>query len=172
MLRFGRDTARTAKCGLCMFINISWATNFMARETDCCTHFEIMTVSIWPHYLPREFGQITVTLVYVPGPEYAQAAECIAASYNRAQRASSDDPIFLLGDFNRCNISTHLPNLEQYITCPTRLDRTLDQCYGNVEGAYVSICRPPLGRSDHNVIHHLPMYRQKLKREKPSVKDI
>ena len=50
--------------------------------------------------------------------------------------------------------------------------KTLDQCFGKIEGAYVSRCSPPLGRSDHNVIHLLPKYRQKLKREKPAVKDI
>ena len=38
-----------------------------------------MTVSIRPYYLPREFGQITVILVYVPGPNFTLAAERIAA---------------------------------------------------------------------------------------------
>ena len=108
----------------------------------------------------------------MPGPNFALAAERIAVSYNKAQRHSVDDPIFLLGDFNKCVMSTHLPNLEQYVTCPTRKDRILDQCFGNVEGAYVPRSRPPLGRSDHNVIHLLPKYRQKLKREKPVVKSI
>ncbi|KAK0146722.1 hypothetical protein N1851_013929 [Merluccius polli] len=103
---------------------------------------------------------------------HKNTAERIAASYNKAQRNSADDPIFLPGDFNKCIVSIHLPNLEQYVTCPTRMDKILDQCFGNIEGAYVSICRPPLGRSDHNVIHLLPKYRQKLKREKPVVKHI
>ena len=155
-----------------MFVDSRWATNFTVRETDCCTHYEIMTVSFRPHYLPREFGQITVILVYVPGPNFALAAERIAASYNKAQRNSADNPIFLLGDFNRCVMSTHLPNLEQYVTCPTRKDKILDQCFGNVNGAYVPRCCPPLGLSDHNIIHLLPKYSQKLKREKPVVKNI
>ena len=77
-----------------MFINTSWATNFTVRETDCSTHYEIMTVSFRTHYLPREFRQITIFLVYVPGPDYARAAECIADSYNKAQCHSVDDPVF------------------------------------------------------------------------------
>ncbi len=175
LIRYDRDPERAEKCiggGVCMFINTRWVTNFTVCETDCCTHYEIMTVSIRPYYLPREFGQITVILVYVPGPDFALAGERIAASYNKAQSSSVDDPFFLLGDFNKCIMSTHLPNLEQYVTCPTRMDKILDQCFGNIEGAYVSICRPPLGRSDHNVVHLLPKYHQKLKREKPVVKHI
>lgn len=129
-------------------------------------------MSFRPYYLPREFGQITIILVYVPGPNFALAAECIAASYNRALCNSADDPVFLLGDFNKCNVSTLLPNLEQYVTCPTRLVKTLDKCFGNVEGAYVPKLYPPLGRSDHNVIHLLPKYRQLLKRIKPAVQQV
>lgn len=152
-----------------MFINSNWATNFTVRDTKCTAHYELMTVSFRPHYLPREFGQITVILVYVPGPDFKLAADNIAASYNKALRHSGDDPVFLLGDFNSCDVSPLLPNLEQYVTCTTRLNKTLDRCYGNVEGAYASRSRPPLGLSDHNVIHLLPKYRQSLKRTKPTV---
>ncbi len=63
---------------------------------------------------------------YVPGPNFSLAAENIVASYQMALRNSADDPVFLLGDFNNCEISVVLPNLEQYITCPTRLNKTLD----------------------------------------------
>ena len=46
-----------------------------------------------------------------------------------------------------------------------RLNRTIDLCYGNIKSAYRPVCRPPLGRSDHNVVHLLPKYRQKVKTE-------
>lgn len=155
-----------------MFVSSRWANNITVRETHCSAHYELLTVSFRPYYLPREFGQITIILVYVPGPNFALAAECIAASYNRALCNSADDPVFLLGDFNKCNVSTLLPNLEQYVTCPTRLVKTLDKCFGNVEGAYVPKLYPPLGRSDHNVIHLLPKYRQLLKRIKPAIQQV
>ena len=73
LVRYNRDVTQTAKRiggGLCMFINSSWAAHFTVRDTKCTTHYKLMTVSFRPHYLPREFGQITVILVYVPGPEY------------------------------------------------------------------------------------------------------
>lgn len=80
--------------------------------------------------------------------------------------------LFLLGDFNRCDFTTLLPNMEQYVSSPTRLDKTLDLCFGNIPGAYVSKPRPPLGHSDHNVILLLPKYRQKLKTDSIQTKHI
>ena len=68
--------------------------------------------------------------------------------YNKALRNSADDLVFLLGDFNRCDVSTLLPNLEQNVTCPTRLNKTLDLCLGNLDGAYVP--RSPLGLSRYS----------------------
>lgn len=155
-----------------MFVNKNWATNYKVRETVSSRHFEILTVSFRPHYLPREFSQITVILVYVPGPNNTLAAERIAESYNKAVSRSVDQPVFLLGDFNTCDISQQLPQLHQYVSCPTRMKNTLDKCFGNIPEAYVSKCRPPLGRSDHNTIHLLPRYRQKLKTEKPQTQTI
>ena len=84
-IRFNRDTKKTKKSiggGLCLFVNKKWATNFTVRERFCTMSYEIMTVSFHPHYLPREFGQVTVILVYMLGPDNAQAAECIAECYN------------------------------------------------------------------------------------------
>ncbi len=85
---------------------------------------------------------------------------------------SADRPVFILGDFNSCNLSDHLPTLQQYVDCPTRLNRILDRCYGNIPDAYKAICRPPLGKSDHNVIHLLPKYKAVVKRTKPVTKEI
>ncbi|XP_073720069.1 uncharacterized protein [Misgurnus anguillicaudatus] len=101
LIRLDRDSQKSSKTiggGLCMFVNNSWATNITVRGTYCSTHYELLSVFFWPFYLPREFGQITVILVYVPGPNFALAAEGIADSYNIALRNSSDDPVFLLGE--------------------------------------------------------------------------
>ena len=175
VIRFDRDRQKTTKSkggGLCIYVNKNWATNYCVRETESTRDYEILTVSFRPFYLPREFGQITVILVYVPGPEFNKAAERIAESYNQALNRSTDQAIFILGDFSRCDISGYLPTLHQYVTCPTRLDRTLDKCFGNIPAAYKAEYGPPLGRSDHNVIHLLPRYRQRLKREKPVTKAV
>ena len=167
-IRADRDSDKAQKSvggGLCMFVIDSWATQYCVRERVCVREFELLTVSLRPFYLPREFGQITVILIYVPGPDFKTAAERITESFNEAVSRSVDQPVFILGDFNSCDLSPHLPTLQQYITCPTRLNRTIDLCYGNIESAYRPVCRPPLGRSDHNVVHLLPKYRQKVKTE-------
>lgn len=167
-IRFDRDVVRTRKSigrGLCWAFNCKLATNITVRETEWCKHYELMAASFRPHYLPQEFGQITVILAYVPGPEFNLAAERFADSYNRVLTQTGDQPVFLLGDFNKCDITTHLPNFKKYVTIPTRMQSTLDLCFGNITSAYVSKPHPPLGLSE--VILLLPKYWSKLKREEP-----
>ena len=73
---------------------------------------------------------------------------------------SVDQPVF-----NSCDLSPHLPTLQQYITCPTRLNITIDLCYGTMDSAYRPACRRSSGRSDRNVFQLLPKYKQKVKTE-------
>ena len=75
-------------------------------------------MSFRPFYLPCELGQVAVILVYMPSPDNVHAAERIACSYNKAVSQSVDQPVFILGDFNSCGISDHLPNMEQFVTFP------------------------------------------------------
>ncbi len=155
-----------------MYIDNTWATQFKVLWRVCTRDYEMLSVSIRPFYLPREFGQITVILAYVPGPNNKEAAEAITDNYNAALSRSADQLVFTLGDFNTCQLSPYLPTLQQYVTTPTRSTRILDQCFGNIPDAYKSVNRPPLGKSDHNVIHLLPKYRQKVRREKPHLKTV
>ncbi|XP_070534509.1 uncharacterized protein [Ptychodera flava] len=158
--------------GLCAFVSNRWATQFNIHEQVCTHDYELLSVSFRPFYLPREFSKLTVIMVYVPGPNFKIAGEKISEVYSEVITRSPDNPVFIVGDFNRCDMTSHLPNLYQYVTVPTRLGRTIDMCYRNIPDAYRSIGRPALGRSDHNVVHLLPKYRQKLKTEKPQVKTI
>lgn len=167
-----RSSRKSIGGGLCLFVDNRWATQYCVREQVCTPDYELLTVTFRPFYLPREFGQITIILVYVPGPNDAAAGEKITESYNDALARSADQPVLVLGDFNLCNLSTHLPTVHQYVDCTTRLNRTLDRCYGNIPEAYKAVCRPPLGKSDHNVIHLLPKYKAMLKRTKPVIKQI
>ena len=50
--------------------------------------------------------------------------------------------------------------------------QTINLCFSNIADAFRSVCRPPLGRSDHNVVHLVPKYRQLLKREKPQTRRV
>ena len=88
-----------------MFVSDNWATQYCVRKRVCTRDFELLTVSFRPFYLPHEFGQITVILVYVPGPDFKTAAERITESFNEAVSRSVDQPVFILGDFNSCDLS-------------------------------------------------------------------
>ena len=61
----------------------------------------------------------------------------------------------------------HSPLLPSYIDIPTRLDRTLDLCYGNIESAFTAKSWAPLGSADDNM-YFFPKYPQLLKRLKPT----
>lgn len=103
--------------------------------------------------------------MYVPGPHFNLAAERITESYDRAVTQTGEQPVFLLGDYNRHDIATRLPSLEQYVTTPTRRQNILDLCFDNIPGAYMSKPHPPQGLSRPNVILLPPKYRSRLKTE-------
>ena len=113
-VRLDRSKKKSSKekgGGLVMYVDKDWVTNITVRETANTPDYEILHVSFCPHYLPREFTQVSVILVYVPGPNNNAAADHIADAncYNSALARSTDQPVILLGDFNTCDITKHLP---------------------------------------------------------------
>ena len=48
----------------------------------------------------------------------------------------------------------------------------MDQCYGQIKGAYKSIPLPPLSTADHNCIHLIPTYRTCLQRGKVTTRNV
>lgn len=58
-------------------------------------------MSLHPFYLPREFPQIFVTVVYIhPKVNDNTASEAMAESVQRRQGIAPDAPIFIMGDFS------------------------------------------------------------------------
>ncbi|KAI3373610.1 hypothetical protein L3Q82_022207 [Scortum barcoo] len=70
--------------------------------------------------------------------------------------------------FNHASLSATLPNFHQYVNCCTRDNKTLDLLYANTAGAYSSSPLPPLGRSDHNLVHLRTVYMPMVKRQPPN----
>lgn len=138
-----RDTARTRKTIRAVS---AWLSTTSRQPTTQLLLWGLDCVLQTPLFAP-DFTQIVVILAYVPEPDYNLAADLIPDFW--AVTRTGEQPVFLLGDFDRCDVTTVLPNLEQYVTSPTRLDRMLDLCYGNIPGAYISKACPPL-----------PWYRQ------------
>ncbi|CAI5651296.1 unnamed protein product [Oreochromis niloticus] len=97
---------------------------------------------------------------------------CFTESWLTALTLDSHHPqaLFLIsGDFNHISLSSTLPTFTQYVTCHTRDNKTLDLLYANTKEAYSSSPLPPLGGSDHNLVHLQPVYKPLVNRE-PVVK--
>ena len=75
----------------------------------------------------------------------------------------------MAGDFNKANPKKEMPKCAQQVTCAIRDGNSLDHCYTTIRGAYRSIPRAPLGRSDHAMVYQVPTYKQQLKCATPTV---
>ena len=141
-IRLDRDLVTTGKStggGVCVYINERWCKHYVLRVTMCTQDIEILTLSVRPFYLPREFGQI----VYVPPQENTSiASNYIRSVYGKVQSQSPGSPHFILDDFNKCTLKAVLLNLYQYVDCSTRFNKTIDLCYGNVKNAFKSYVKP------------------------------
>ena len=163
-----RDSGKRRCGGVCLYINDRWCNNIKVHRKMCTPNLELLTVSLRPFYLPREFPTVVISCVYVvPEANINIAAEMIAEDANAMLAKYPGAPLFILGDFNSCRLDRVLPSLQQYVDIPTRRGNILDLCYGNVSDAFRASSHPPLGRADHNIICLLPLYRQELKRHKP-----
>ena len=116
----------------------------------------------------REFGSLILTVTYIP-PEAntTEAMYQLSDIISRHENAHPGAISIIAGDFNQSSLRKTLPKFHQHVVCHTRKDRTLDHCYTTIRGAYRSLKRAPLGDSDHNIIHLIPAYTTKLKREQP-----
>ena len=83
--------------GVCLFINNKCCTNVSIKESTCLEDIEILFVALRPFYLPREFNQIFVTIVYIhPRANYKLAQFKIKETINRLLSFSPDAPCFIL----------------------------------------------------------------------------
>ena len=81
----------------------------MVRESLCAPDIELLSVSLRPFYLPREFTQLFVTLVYIhPKANMDNAVQAITRTLLQLQAISPDAPSFIMGDFNNCKPGKHL----------------------------------------------------------------
>lgn len=167
------DSGKTRGGGVCIYVKDSWCRNFAVRNKICNPDLELLLVTLRPHYLPREFTNIFVCVVYIPPSGNAtRAANQISDCVHHHLQSKPDAPLFILGDFNHCILDKCLPGFYQYVKCNTRNNNILDKCSGNVKGAYTARARPPLSNSDHNTIQLLPTYRSLFKSNKPELRTV
>lgn len=168
MLRADRDKDKTGKLrggGLAALIKDGSGIRVEQQESVSDPNYELVPFLCYPHGHPENTPPLIFILVYIAGKDFEYANEKMTEYYNKVQQWSKGGPIFLLGDFNHCDFS-HLKvslrrnarSVEQYVTCPTKEEKILDRCYGNIPKffKYKSKCKHPLRsknkQSDHKII--------------------
>ena len=61
-----KETDKTKGGGVC--VKSRWCTNVTIKESLCCGDIELLSVALHPFYLPREFNQVFLTVVYILSP--------------------------------------------------------------------------------------------------------
>ena len=159
--------------GICFLINNRWCTDCSVLSTFCSSDLETITLQCRPFYLPREFTSLVLVGVYVhPRANATTAMRELSMQVTDAENKFPDCKVLVMGDFNHSKMTSELPKYKQQIKVKTRGDAVLDHCYTTISGAFKSISRPPLGRSDHAMVYLLPSYRQRLKMSKPRVRSV
>jgi ribosome assembly protein 1 len=78
------ESGKNGGGGVCLYVNNRWCTEFTVHERTCTPLFDLLCVSLRPHYLPREFTKIVVCVAYIPlfspSERTREAARAIAAS--------------------------------------------------------------------------------------------
>ena len=172
--RGAKESGKKKGGGLAMYVNNRWCNpHHISIKEHCCTpDIEILAVSIRPFYLPREFSHvIAITCTSPRRPMLPLLGSFYSILYHSCRHPTPKRSL-ISGDFNHAPLSSTLPTFTQYVNCNTRDNKTLDLFYANIKDAYKSIPLPPLGRSDHNLVHLTPGYIPLVNRQPPTKKYI
>lgn len=91
---------RSCRGGVCIYVNKRCCSSVTVRERLCAPDVELLSVSLRPFYLPREFPQIFTTTVYThPKANPAKATSAIFDVVQKLQSLSPETPNSILGDF-------------------------------------------------------------------------
>ena len=164
-----QDSEKEHGGGLLTLVNNKWCKNICIKSQHCDKNIEILALGLRPFYLPREFASIHLLIVYAPpDSNYNDASETLTNTINDIENNSPDSVIIILGDFNQCKFQQCIPHFQQFVKCPTRNDAILDLFFCNVPYSYNVQSKPPLGNSDHKMLHCIPKYKPKYKTSKPT----
>ena len=171
LFRNDRDSSlgKSKGGGVCIYVNDRWCKTVNVNNQINTHDIELLSLSLRPHYLPREFNIVHIVVVYIPPSAKSDTAKQLLDEHTSSLLLRHpDSPLIIVGDFNHCQLP--ITGLDQFVTCKTRRNNTLDLCYCNIRNSYKSTQKQPIATSDHNTVHLLPTYISKLKREKPTIK--
>ena len=88
------ESGKTRGGGTCLYINKKWCRNWSVKDVVCTPDIELITVGLRPFYLPREFPQIFVTVVYIQlRADVTVASECLAEKAHQLAASSPEAPM-------------------------------------------------------------------------------
>ena len=130
LYRCDRDINSDKTCGggVCTYINNKWShrNNIHQVKKEASKDVELLTLSLWRLYLPRELTNVYVTTIYTPPDSNEENANNIINKHVNDLMTKSPDCINILtGDFNNSR-DINIPGLLQYVNCLTRGNSTLD----------------------------------------------
>ena len=162
-----RDLTKQRGGGVGLYVNERWCSQVTVKETYCSDDIEYLVVSCRPFYLPREFNNVYIIVVYITtSADVKMAGEKLQNCVNKWENSNANGVNIIMGDFNKCEFDRYVPTYDQCVQIPTCGNNTLDKLYCSVRDGYRAFQKPKLGESVHNMVHCIPMYKQKIKREK------
>ncbi|KAL1261160.1 hypothetical protein QQF64_008987 [Cirrhinus molitorella] len=100
----GESSGKDRGGGVCVYVSNRWCTQYTVKETCCNPDVEYLCLSLRPFYLPREFGNILLCVVYIPPNDNAsRAASSISDCIQNQLQRTLGAPVFIMGDFNECD---------------------------------------------------------------------
>ena len=168
--RILENTDKVSGGGVCVYINEQWChpNNAVLKRHSCSSNLEILTVSLRPYYLPREFSHVIHSTIYIPDKKVTKQGEDELFSIIQDIERQSPNALHIIdGDFNHGSLKRCTSRYYQHVNCNTRGDARLDLCYSNVKDAYKCRPLPQLGRSDHDMLLLSPKYRPLVQRQRP-----
>lgn len=141
----------------------------MLFNKDNCRIIDVsrLVVSLWLYYLPRDFSSTIALCVYVP-PRVDAGTACgiIPAIIARMQMQHLEAFIAISGDFDHITLDLTLTMFYPYVDCPTRKKTGQLIICILVWGMHTAPARrPPLGKSESNLVYLQPQYKPRVQRQ-------
>lgn len=142
---------------------------FCSPDINNCQHCQ----SFCPYYLPRQFTCAIFVAVYIPPSAVADlTCKVINSITARLQTQHPNAFIATSGHFNHTFLSVTLSTFQQFASCPTRVNKTMELLYANVKDAQNSTALSPLGRSVNNLVFLDPPYTPILRQQPATTRTV
>lgn len=75
-------------------------------------------------------------------PPSTNEKAALKEQWSMSMKTHPDAAVIILGDFTHCNLWKKMTKLHQFVTFPTRVNKTLDHCYSNIRNAFSAEPKP------------------------------